>query len=68
MSRISLGFPVSVAVVIAGGIGARLLWNATGGHQDPPIWAPVLTGLLVIPVALAVKAQVDRRARRGPNR
>ncbi|MFW3477416.1 hypothetical protein [Streptomyces microflavus] len=68
MPRISLGFPTFVVVATAGGIGARLLWNMTGGHQEPPIWAPILTGLFVIPVALVVKVQVDRRARRGPHR
>ncbi len=68
MSRMSLGFPAFIVVATAGGIGARLLWNVTGGHQDPPIWAPILTALLVIPVALAVKARVDRRARRGLSR
>lgn len=72
MLRRSLGFPVFVVVAAAGGIGARLFWDATASQQDPPIWAPILVAVLVIPVALALKVRVDRRydrrARRGAAR
>ncbi|GGZ83159.1 hypothetical protein [Streptomyces rubiginosohelvolus] len=68
MPRVSLGFPVLITVAITGGIAARLFWNATANHQEPPIWVPILVGFLVITVGLAFKVQVDRRVRRGRDR
>ncbi|MBD3550829.1 hypothetical protein [Streptomyces sp. SP18CM02] len=68
MPRISLGFPVLITVAIAGGIAARLFWDATANRQEAPIWVPILVGFLVITVGLAFKVQVDRRALCGLSR
>jgi len=68
MLRKHRGFIAYVTIAIVGGVAARLLWDAATDRQDPPIWATLAVSALIVLIATAVEAQVDRRQARRTHR
>ncbi|MFF2731836.1 hypothetical protein ACFVS9_28495 [Streptomyces sp. NPDC058008] len=62
------GLIALITVATAGGIVARLVWDAATDRQDPPIWATLAISALIVLIATVVEAQVDRRQARRTRR